>query len=59
MQNGLVWKVFKVKDNGPTVFYRYSIQGEIRDTGREPVPFSWTVPSLDNPTYDLSEAERV
>jgi hypothetical protein len=50
------WKVQTIKDRGADQWYRFHITGLILDEGREPVPFSWSVRDMDNPTYDLSGA---
>lgn len=54
----LTWKVQTIKDDGPGTHYRYHITGLILDGDRDPRAFSWSVPSLDDPTYDISTAVR-
>ena len=48
------WIVETIKDHGPGAYYRYSVTGRnLHQNGKE---FSWSVPNLDNPEYDLSNA---
>jgi hypothetical protein len=56
MEDQLVWKVKTAKDLGAGAWYRYSVQGEIINGSRKHEEFSWSVPNLDSPYYDLTEA---
>jgi len=49
------WKVTAYKDRGAAQHYRYHVQGHILDTGRDPQPFSWSVPDLAG--YDMTAAQ--
>lgn len=51
---GCRWVVEALQDRGPGHHYRYHIQGRITDDGREPQRFSWSVPDLADPRFDLS-----
>jgi hypothetical protein len=56
------WKIKELRKTSdyerfPSAHYRWHVIGEIIDGMREPVPFCWSVPSLSNPTYDLSNVE--
>lgn len=51
---GIRWIVETIRDNGPRQVYRWSITGRIVDTDGRDDRFSWAVPRLDDPRYDLS-----
>lgn len=42
------WVVESIEDKGPSEWYRYHVTGWIEDNDREPVRFSWAVPSIAN-----------
>jgi hypothetical protein len=39
-------------------FYRYAVSGWVMDGGSKTHLFSWQVPSLNDPRYQLTEAAR-
>jgi hypothetical protein len=52
------WRILTVKDRGPREYYRFAITGHNlnwRPESRD-YAFSWSVPDLDDPRYDLSGA---
>jgi hypothetical protein len=52
------WKLLTVHDRGPGHYYRFAITGlnlNWRPEARD-YRFSWSVPSIDDPRYDTSEA---
>lgn len=51
------WVVYEYKDHGKGQWYRYSIyKGHNLWTGES---ISWSVPTLDDPRFDLSQAKEV
>lgn len=48
-----LWKVTAVSRTGDA-WYRFRVEGYNLETG---VVFSWSVPSLDDDRYDLSDVE--
>lgn len=47
------WVVLSIKDVAPDTTYRYRVTGE-NHYSTPPEPFSWSVPNVDNPRYNLS-----
>jgi hypothetical protein len=52
------WEILTVKDHGPRQHYRYSVTG-VNHHRAPPERFSWSVPNLDDPQYDLSHATHL
>lgn len=52
------WKVSHVLDRGAGHYYRYQVTGENLNwpEGLPEREFVWSVPSIDDPRYDLSTA---
>lgn len=48
-----VWQVTRLVDK-KVGWYRLHVEGVILDADSPPVPFSWAVPDLSDPKYDLS-----
>ena len=54
------WRVTAVRDNGAGAYYRWSVEGENLNFPPASADrrFSWRVPSVDDPRFDLSDAVR-
>lgn len=53
------WKVLELEDTGPGNYYRYRLVG-LNLNWRPEWPdyqFRWSVPSVDDPRFDMSEAK--
>ena len=54
------WKVLECEDMGPGNYYRYRVIGLNLNWKPEAADyrFSWSVPRIDDPRFDMSEAVK-
>lgn len=52
------WILSRIVDHGPGAFYRYSVEGRNLNWPEDHSShrFSWSVPNLDDPRYDTTNA---
>lgn len=54
------WKLTVVHDRGPGTYYRFHVEGENLNwpVGHRDRRICWSVPNVDDPRYDTTDAVR-